>query len=286
MRKRMGALGPSTLAAWFLVAACASEEAPTPGTSTEASVREIVIETSDFAFAGPQEMVAGPVRIRMVNKGQELHHVTLVRIPATGSLDHLATETSDVGLMDARYEAFGGPNAVGPGGESVVEVHLEPGSYGLICLIPSPDMVPHFKKGMVAAFTVVDGEEATTAAAVPADADLTLSLAEYGFAWESPPTAGRHRIKVENRGMEAHEVFIARLAPGKTAHDLLTWIEAPEGPPPGEALGGVGFMKTGLSNIMEVELTPGRYALYCFVPTVDGVPHFVHGMIQEFDVAG
>lgn len=117
------------------------------------------------------------------------------------------------------------------------------------------------------------------------DADLTLSVAEYGFSWEAPPTAGRHRVKVENRGMEHHEVFIARLEPGKTAQDLLAWFEAADGPPPAEPLGGVGLMKTGLSNVMEIDFTPGRYALYCFVPTSDGMPHFVHGMIQEFDVA-
>jgi hypothetical protein len=34
-----------------------------------------------------------------------------------------------------------------------------------------------------------------------------------------------------------------------------------------------------------MDFEPGRYALLCFVPDAgDGMPHFMHGMVQEFTV--
>ena len=46
---------------------------------------------------------------------------------------------------------------------------------------------------------------------------------------------------------------------------------------------------TGISkgefNIFTMDFEPGRYALLCFVPDAgDGMPHFMHGMVQEFTV--
>lgn len=250
----------------------ATEEAPAP-------MPEIVIGATDFAYQVPAQIPAGPVRIRMENGGMELHHVTLVRVPEGGSVETLIAELTDAGGPEG-YTFVGGPNAAPPEGASVAEVVLEPGSYALVCLIPSPDLEPHFRKGMVATFEAVapEGE------AVVEASDLTLRLAEYGFVWDTPPSAGRHRVRIENTGAEIHEAVLARLAPGKTAEDLLNWVTSPEGPPPGEPLGGASFLDPGTWNVTEVDFAPGNYALFCFVLAPDGAPHFVHGMMQEFEI--
>jgi hypothetical protein len=283
----MSPWGPRGLALLVLSLAfstgCGGDGAGDAEQTAAAPIQEVTIETTDHAYTGPSRIEAGLVRFRMANAGPELHHVTIVRIPASGSLEELVASTSDHGMMPPGYEALGGPNAVNPGSESVNDLELEAGSYALICLIPSPDGVPHFRKGMVTALEVVEGEGAT--AAEVEGWDRTLTLAEYAFSWDTPPTAGPQRIRVENVGVEGHEVVIARLAEGKTPQDLLAWIESPEGPPPGDAVGGVGFMSTDRWNVMDLDLEPGHYALFCFVPAPDGAPHFVHGMIQEFDIA-
>ena len=78
---------------------------------------------------------------------------------------------------------------------------------------------------------------------------------------------------------------MARLEPGKTAHDLLAWIEKPAGAIPGTAIGGVSPLARGEVAWFEVDLSPGRYALICFLPDAeDGKPHFVHGMVRELEV--
>jgi uncharacterized cupredoxin-like copper-binding protein len=54
---------------------------------------------------------------------------------------------------------------------------------------------------------------------------------------------------------------------------------------PGNALGGIAGLAPGNSAYFEVDLTPGNYALACFVPdSKDGKPHIAHGMVKEFKV--
>jgi len=59
---------------------------------------------------------------------------------------------------------------------------------------------------------------------------------------------------------------------------------------------GVAFAPPGGSNTMFSDIEAGRYVMLCFVPTgatsfedmesADGPPHFAHGMVEEFTVAG
>jgi uncharacterized cupredoxin-like copper-binding protein len=42
----------------------------------------------------------------------------------------------------------------------------------------------------------------------------------------------------------------------------------------------------GRTGTFTTTLTPGRYAIVCFVPDAkDGKPHEMHGMVREFTVA-
>ena len=92
-------------------------------------------------------------------------------------------------------------------------------------------------------------------------------------------------IRVRNQASQSHEVFVARLAPGKTAAELLAWIEKMEGPPPALPLGGTTVIAKGGENLVVLDVTPGEYALLCFVPDAkDGKPHVAHGMIKQISV--
>ena len=44
-------------------------------------------------------------------------------------------------------------------------------------------------------------------------------------------------------------------------------------------------MAQGVVNDVVVDLTPGEYALLCFVPDAgDGKPHVAHGMVRQVTV--
>ena len=45
------------------------------------------------------------------------------------------------------------------------------------------------------------------------------------------------------------------------------------------------MIQNGGVNYMTLDLTPGTYAFYCFVPDAkDGQPHVAHGMVREITV--
>ena len=56
-------------------------------------------------------------------------------------------------------------------------------------------------------------------------------------------------------------------------------------PPPAEPLGGLTALATNADGFFTVDLTPGHYALVCFIPDAkDGKPHVVYGMSKEFTI--
>jgi uncharacterized cupredoxin-like copper-binding protein len=137
---------------------------------------------------------------------------------------------------------------------------------------------------MMRPLTVTGNGSTLMAAAEPA-ADVVMTLNDYGFTLSKPLTAGKHIIRVDNAGPQAHELILAKLAPNKTATDLVKWIDKMAGPPPGQPLGGVAGMHTGQHAYIMVDLTPGDYALLCEIPDAkDGKPHVAHGMVKQITV--
>jgi hypothetical protein len=256
------------------------------------NVNVVRVVATDYAFQAPDSIPAGRTEIRLVNKGPELHHVSLFRLTNGKRLADLLEALKVPGPLPAWATDVGGPNAPAPGSESNATLTLEPGRYAMLCFIPATDGQLHMRKGMVKEFAVVRpaGAQARPAATRAADAaprpDVVMTLRDYAFDLSAPITAGTRTIRVRNAGPQAHEVLIARLAPGATAAQLLAFIEKPTGgPPPGAPLGGTTGMATGRENDVTIEFTRGEYAFICFVPDdKDGKPHLAHGMVRQVRV--
>lgn len=277
---------PAYLAILFVAAACAGGERPaadTTATAEPAPVQTISLTASDYAFEAPDTITAGPTRIQMTNTGKEFHHVIAVHIDPGHTVDELM-KSMGPGAPPAWAHMMGGPIGPSPGGAATTTaLNLIPGTYALICVVPSPDGVPHVAKGMVRELTVLPATAA--AAAAPLAGDVTLTLADYSFTPSAPLTAGKQTIRVVNSAAQPHEVVFIRLVPGKTGADVAAFAEKPVGTPPGEVIGGASFIAGPGENFVELDLTPGKYAMICFIPDAkDGKPHFVHGMIQEFTI--
>lgn len=247
--------------------------------------QRITVVAQDYSFTAPDRISAGPTTITLVNKGPEMHHVELIRLEQGKTLTDLIAALKAAGEhgIPSWVTWIGGPNIPAPGQSSTATISLTPGNYAFLCLIPSKDGVPHVMKGMMQPLTV------TPAVGMPAlmpKADVEMKLVDYGFELSTPITAGRHVVQVTvPDAPQPHEVFIARLAPGKTANDLLAWMEKQEGPPPGMPAGGTTVISRGGSNILDVTFEAGEYALICFMSDYkDGKPHFVHGMVRQITV--
>jgi hypothetical protein len=260
-------------------AAASSLSAPVPGPSANV----VTYIAKDYAFEGPAQIPAGPTLFRLDNQGKELHHLVLVRLEQGRTYDSLLAALKKPGPPPAWMHLVGGPNASSPGAASNATQSLSEGHYAMICLIPSADGVPHLAKGMTAPLEVV---AATGPVASEAKPDITITLTDYDFQVSSPLTVGSHVIRVENAGPQPHELVFAKIAEGKSIKDLEAWEKGGEkGLPPVSPLGGISPMMPKESGEFSVEITPGDYALICFVPDMkDGKAHLMHGMVKSVKV--
>lgn len=245
----------------------------------------VTITASDFKFEGPDTIAAGLTTLRLKNAGPGLHHLVLIRSDEGKTTDDVvaALKAQHDGPPPSWMHEVPAPNAPAPGGESNTTVVLAPGNYTMLCFVDVPDHVPHAMKGMIKSLTVTPAYGASRAV-LPA-ASTTMTLKDYAFDISKPLHAGRQTIRIRNSATQPHEVELVRLAPGKNIQDMLAWLEKMDGPPPGQPLGGVVGVEPGALANFTADLTPGKYALICFIPDAkDGKPHFMHGMTREIAI--
>lgn len=244
---------------------------------------------TDYAYAGPTEIPAGAVTLRLVNHGKELHHAVLARLEDGKTLDdvmHFYMERRPTDPLLQEHPSFvtylGGPGVGAPGSTLDATAVLEPGEHVLICYIESADQTPHFVKGMTTTFRVTANESPAPAPR----ADIELALRDYAFTLSEPLTTGTHTLRVRNDGPQIHDVALVRLEPGATIDQFLQALAPGSStPPPGELTGGLGGITSGETAFLTVTIEPATYVLLCFVPDAgDGAPHFAHGMMQEIVV--
>ena len=278
-RTRPALIAPAASALLLIpVSACSD----LPAHDRPAPAHEIAITSLDFSYIAPDTIPSGLTRIRLTNDGREHHHVQLARLQAGHTVAELRDSLAAKRGLPSWVTFVGGPNTPAPGLASEVIVSLEPGSYAVLCFVESADGVPHLAKGMIRGLAVVPTK---TSPQMEPRADAQMVLDDYGFALTPALTAGRRTIKVENGGPQPHEVIFIRLRPGKTAADVLAWLKAEEGPPPGEPYGGTVALQAGRVNYVTADFTRGDYALLCFVPDAgDGRRHVAHGMVSQFRV--
>ncbi len=265
--------------------ACGPDKAPAPPASTQAAPPANVVTfiARDYGFEGPAQIPAGFTVFLLDNRGKDLHHLVITRLDEGRTYDSLLAALRKPGPPPAWMHLAGGPNAAAPGAGTNATMKLVEGHYAVICFIPGADGIPHMAKGMIAPL------EVTAATGPPAReiaADITIKLTDYDFELSSPLTPGNHLIRVENAGPQPHEVVLARLGPGKTIKDIEAWEKGGEkGRPPVSPLGGIAPMMAAESGQFSVDLTPGDYALICFLPDIkDGKAHLLHGMVKPVKV--
>jgi uncharacterized cupredoxin-like copper-binding protein len=255
---------------------------PDPRGETEGALPTTITAT-EYGFSGPDTVPSGLVTLRLVNAGREPHQAGLVRIEGARTPTEIAAgfESS----APPPWMAFvGGPDAVNPGDTASATQRLAPGTYVLVCFLPSADGTMHLDKGMIR--NLVVREEASPDPPSTLAGDDTLTLGDYTFTLAHPLRAGTHTIYVENSGPQLHEVMVLSLAPGKSVRHVVAWNSHwMPGPLPARPLGGVVTLDAGTHAAFTVTLERGSYVLACFIPDrKDGKAHVLHGMVNEITV--
>jgi len=245
----------------------------------------VLIEAMDFAFKVPATAPAGLVTVRLKNTGKSLHHVQLARMnPGQTLADFMTQLRKQPGSINWR-EAEGGPTSAIGGQVLETEMILAPGTYAVWCWIPATDGSPHYMKGMYSKLEVTG---TTNSRAAVAKGDVRVTLSDYDYVLSAAPVVGIQTWRFENAGPQSHEVTLVKLNSGKTALDVVKWMEdGQRTDAPGRMLGGTSSIAPGRAVSSRFDLSPGEYALLCFTPEHlkgTGKPHADMGMMKTISV--
>ena len=123
-----------------------------------------------------------------------------------------------------------------------------------------------------------------TAAAAPAANVVHVVTKDFSFEAPAQIPAGLTTLHLMNEGKELHQAQIIKLTEGKTFDDFTAAMKVmkPGTPPPSwiVALGGPNATPPGGTAAATSTLEPGNYALVCFIPSTNGVPHAMKGMTR------
>jgi len=283
-----------------VLSACSSED-NAPSQNLAAVPNVVSLTATEYAFQAPDTIPAGWTTLRMANRGQEIHYGHIVRLDPGKTVQELVEAYAEAirtsGPRPKWVTRFGGPGGAFPGDSSSVTQYLEPGSYVWICPIEDNSGTPHFSKGEFKPFVIRAGDGVVAESAARPEASLVVRLMDFSFALDSVVPAGRHTVRVENAGMEPHDLVVLKLAPGTTVADLMAVMnperarrpgQAAEPPPPPESLptgaGGIAAIAPGMESFFEANLSPGEYVLVCMATAPDGRSHIEHGMIKQIRI--
>ena len=135
----------------WLAPACKPEPPPKadePRAPMAVTAAPITVTATEYAFSAPDTVRPGLVTLRLANAGREPHQAGVVRIKGRRTLNQIAAalESNDPpGWMSF----VGGPDAVDPDDTTTATQILTPGTYVLVCFLPSPDGTMHLEKGMI-----------------------------------------------------------------------------------------------------------------------------------------
>ena len=281
-------------------AACATEREPSSQNRASLTPTVVPLSSANYTFHAPDTVDAGWTTFQFSNNGDDIHYAHIVQLDSGRTALELLEAYAEAIRMSAPrpnwIRRFGGPGGAAPGGSSAVTQNLEPGSYVWICPVEDTAGHPHFAKGESKAFVV---RAATNPAgqAPPPVATAVIRLLDFTFTVDSQLKAGRHTIRVENAGLEPHDLVMLKLAPGETLEQVRAFLNPERARRPGEAgqplpplkslellAGGIAVIAPGMHVFFQTDLTPGEYVLVCMTTAPDGRAHIEHGMIQQIRI--
>ena len=118
----------------------------------------------------------------------------------------------------------------------------------------------------------------------------TVVVNATDFAFDGPASikAGTVKIVVEQHGSEPHQAGLVKLKGNATGPE---WVAAlarsfDDAAQVGTFVPGPNTSSPGHHSAVTVDLHAGRYLIVCLIPSPDGTPHVVKGMMRDLTVTG
>ena len=253
-------------------AACGDDDGEGDGAGAQVFEVEATDKGGEARVTTPDTVRPGAVEIRFSNMGESAHSLQIVRIGEGHTAAEIKKAGEAWGERGGRLPDWitfaGGIGTTEPGGSGIAVVDLPAGDYAAFDIDGGgPRPYAEF---------AVEGDEGEALPEVPAEIDAT----EYAFE----PTAleaGSQPVLLENDGAEPHHLVAAPLKPGKTIADVKDFIKTQKGESPivERDSFNTAIVSGGESEVVDIRLESGDYALLCFVSDrAGGPPHVAKGM--------
>lgn len=260
-----------------------------------ASAQDLSYTFENDMLTGPETIsVNGWQNIQFINNSNADFDLTFAKLREGATLADLSAAdqalmassegegSGDAGSLMGKLvslaDLIGGVHS-GAQTQSSAYLKLEPGSY-VINASTGGGGDPY--KPFYRELTVTEG-----ASAEAPSADFSLHMMDFHFDFPETMAAGEQLWQISDTGSEPHMALVWKLAEGKTAEDVTTWMTDFAGEPPVEFDGGtfIQGISAGQTFYMPVNLSPGTYVAVCPLPNLGtGAPHFIDGMIDTFKV--
>lgn len=126
-----------------------------------------------------------------------------------------------------------------------------------------------------------------TSVAAQLPAVVNVVATDYKFDAPASIPAGTITFRMENRGKEVHHLWLVQLKGGKTFDDFMKAMDkwdAGQMPAWAVDVGGPNEASPGVNADATITLEAGNYAMVCYVPSPDGRPHVMKGMVKPLSV--
>jgi uncharacterized cupredoxin-like copper-binding protein len=274
----------------FLVlgAGTSGATAPQGDGSADAAHRLQITARDDYYDLGTTRVASGLVTAMLHNEGEQSHQAQIGRFKDGATIEQFdaAIKAHQIPRALGLIAGFhGGPNAVRPDRSQTTFQNLSPGQYLVLCFVPEatePHM-PHFAMGMYAGFEVIGQDRSGTGGH---ESGAVYAVDDMRFDIPAPLETGTV-VRFENHATkDVHEFTIARLHPGKSVEDVVTWAKTEQGAAPYDDMGGAGAVDPNGQEWFTLNLRPGDYIALCLVPDDEppNLPHAANGMVSAFTV--
>lgn len=120
---------------------------PTPET-------DVTVTLSDFAFDAPDTLPAGETTFDVVNAGQQIHEMGVIKLDDGATIDDMMA-AFEAESEEGPFAPVGALYGLSGGQEGWTTIDLTAGTYALVCFVTDPESgMPHVALGMVDSFTV------------------------------------------------------------------------------------------------------------------------------------
>jgi hypothetical protein len=263
---------------------------------------ELALTTDGETIELPSEIEAGRYYVTLANTGSELSaDIELFQLPEGITIDDLLAAFEEEDIPDWFFDLVGGGGVTtAPGGSGGAILDLTPGEWIFNLFTYDEGFATQndqpFEVSVTGEMPAVEDPEAAVEA----------SMVDFDFELSGPVPAGPSVWKIVNDGTQPHHLIAGQVPEGTTEEQVVEVVSAFFGPPASpeaatpEAVAspveeGLSFddfvdafetpiLTSGRAMWIEVDLEPGTYTAICFLPTPDGTPHVMLGMVEIFTV--